>query len=50
VVDIHTSEQFIDAFSSASPHDQYFLYELYQFKFLMKDKSRWNPNPYVGDI
>jgi hypothetical protein len=50
VVDIHTSEKFFDAFSSASPHDQDFLGELYQFNFLMKENSRGNPDPYVGNM
>jgi hypothetical protein len=50
VVEIHTLEQFTNVFSYDSPHNQDFLYELYQFKFLMHDNCRWNRNPYVGDI
>lgn len=48
--EIHTPEQFIDAFSSTSPHDQDLLCELYQLNFLMQDNSRWKLNPFVRDI
>jgi hypothetical protein len=47
---IVTLKDFITTFLQVEDHDKNLLCELYLFNFVIPDHTRWNPNPFVGDV
>jgi hypothetical protein len=48
--EIKQPDDFVSMYISAEMKDQNPLGELYLYNFILRDNTRWNPNPGVGDV